>query len=159
MTAQTDWKLSSARYGESAFLPEPDFCPTKDYTDQTNCRNVDAVRKQIARKLDYSLPFLPTAQMAARTVNDMDDFPYNRFFRGVYYKQHPVVFEREAGWRPREDKCYQPVCFEQPGYYPNHCFEGPCSVVFPCYPGFLRKYADKEELEVMLNRTCVAISP
>ena len=31
------------------------------------------------------------------TVTDMNVFPYNRFFRGKYYSDKPIVFNREAG--------------------------------------------------------------
>ena len=37
---------------------------------------------------------------------DMDTFPYPRFYRGVYNNPEAIVFDREAGWRPREDACY-----------------------------------------------------
>jgi hypothetical protein len=41
-------------------------------------------------------------------VNDMDHHPYTRCFRGVYYSSEPIVMEREAGWRPLHNKCYNP---------------------------------------------------
>lgn len=37
---------------------------------------------------------------------DMDTFPYPRFYRGVYDNSEAIVFNREAGWHPREDACY-----------------------------------------------------
>ncbi len=121
--------------------------------------NIQNVRRQMMSKLDYSMPFIPTAQMAAGTVNDMDNFPYKRFFRGRYYESHPIVFEREAGWRPRHDKCYKKEYEYTPSDYPNHCFEAACSIVYPCYPDYLRKYSDAQALDLFLNRKCVLQSP
>ena len=37
----------------------------------------------------------------------------------------------------------------------NHCFESACSVVYPCYPEYLKKYSDKEQMNVMLNKSCL----
>lgn len=37
---------------------------------------------------------------------DMDTFPYPRFYRGVYNNTNAIIFDREAGWHPREDACY-----------------------------------------------------
>jgi len=120
--------------------------------------NILNVRSQIAQKIQAK-PYYATSNTVKRTVDDMDHFPYNRFYRGQYWREKPVVFEREAGYRKRHDNCYKPKFDYIPDPKPNHCFEGPCSVVYPCYPQYLRKYADKNELEVMLNKTCVMKSP
>ena len=130
-----------------------------DFSYGVTDNNIENVRRQMMSKLDYSMPFIPTAQMTAATVNDMDNFPYRRYFRGRYYEQHPIVFEREAGWRPREDDCYKKEYQYSGGHYPYHCFEAACSIVYPCYPDYLRRYADKEELDLFLNRECVLPSP
>jgi hypothetical protein len=39
-------------------------------------------------------------------ITDYDHFPYTRNFRGVYNITTPVIIEREAGFRPRNDQCY-----------------------------------------------------
>lgn len=98
-----------------------------------NTINVDAVRDQIARKLNYSTPFYATIQNATATITDQDQFPYQRYFRGVHNQHQPTVFEREAGWRPRNDNCYKQIL--TPTYYrPEFCWEGPCTTVYPCDP-------------------------
>jgi len=95
--------------------------------------NVQFVRSQIARKLDYNIPYYATRNDAGSAITDMDNFPYNRFFRGVYYEPKPVVFEREAGYRPLNNPCYrkQVLATSNPARY---CWEYPCSTLFPCVP-------------------------
>jgi hypothetical protein len=98
-----------------------------------NRDNVDAIKNQIAYKLNYSTPFYATIQNATATITDQDQFPYQRYFRGVYNDTTPTVMEREAGWRPRYDDCYKQIV--TPTYYrPNFCWEGPCSTIYPCNP-------------------------
>ena len=118
-----------------------------------------AIRDQINQKTNYDRAFYARCDDVGRSVTDMDNFPYNRFFRGDYRSQNPTVINREAGYRPRNNSCYRGVIAHNKYEYPNHCFESACSVVYPCYPGYLHKYSDKEELEVMLNRKCVDRSP
>lgn len=101
-------------------------------------------------------------EAAAYVVTDYDEHPYGRWYRGDYRVSYPRVAEREAGYRPVENRCYS---FTSPpipegaevGNYPNHCFQSAPSVVFPCYPTSLRKYSDKDELEIMLNRAKIPL--
>lgn len=123
-----------------------------------NSHNINTVRRQIARKVDYSLPFYATQDMMNEVVNDIDSFPYKRFYRGRYQSDHPIVFERETGWRVRNDNCYKIRANELSGY-PFHCFQSACSTVYPCYPSYLRKYSDKEQLDVMLNNIEIVQQP
>ena len=99
------------------------------------------------------------APYMASTVNattDMDTFPYPRFFRGDYNSSNAIIFEREAGFKPRRDDCYQLVSgVKTERYYPNHCFQAAPSVQYPCYPEYLRKDADKDEMKYQLFRTHV----
>ena len=37
----------------------------------------------------------------------------------------------------------------------NHCFESAGSVVYPCYPEYLKKYSDADKMNVMLNKSCL----
>ena len=85
----------------------------------------------------------------------MDHFPYSRFFRGVYYSSDPVVFERESGWRAERDSCYGPANCQRQDPYPNHCFQSACSTVYPCYPKYFSKYADRDSMNAQLNRSCI----
>lgn len=115
--------------------------------------NVDNIRQQISQK-KQSAPFYATSTDALGALTDFDTFPYPRWFRGVYTSDKPIIAEREAGWRPRRDNCYAVNSPHAKLPYPNHCFAGPCSVVFPCYPEYLQKFSDQKELEVILNNAC-----
>lgn len=124
------------------------------FTPDINEQNVQNIRAQIQSKKEAN-PYLATVNQSAQVITDYDTFPYPRWFRGVPNSDRPIVAEREAGWRPRHDNCYR---IEKPysseSNYPNHCFEGPCSVVYPCYPKYLQKFSDREALNVMLNNAC-----
>jgi len=120
--------------------------------------NISYIRKQIEKK-NASTPYYAFQDTVSHVSEDLDHFPYTRFYRGQAANPKPIVFEREAGYRQQHDKCYKPLIKATPAEKPQHCWEGPCSVVYPCYPQYLRKYADKNELEVMLNKVCVIKSP
>jgi hypothetical protein len=125
-------------------------------TPLINQNNVESVRFMINKKKS-SNPYYATVGEAGSVLTDYDHFPYTRNWRGVYDSPVPVVNEREAGWRSRNDSCYDvniPVSKLQ-SLYPNHCFEVPCSTVFPCYPEYLAKYSDRAALNVMLNKACI----
>lgn len=119
-------------------------------TEQVNDSNVASIRKQIYMKNGYN-PFFGTINGAQSVITDMDHHPYTRFYRGVYNSSQPVVFEREAGWRPQRDVCYSMNNHAQPGEYPNHCFASACSTVYPCYP---TKNSGRDYMNVQLNRSC-----
>ena len=125
-------------------------------TPMINDLNVANVRSQIARKKGPS-PYHATTQQAVQVITDYDTFPYPRYYRGVPNSSAPIVAEREAGWRPRHDNCYQvnEPPSTMPASYPNHCFQSACSTVFPCYPEYITKYADREMLDTILNRACI----
>jgi len=125
-----------------------------DLTPKLNQQNIEFVRKQIAMKTSTQ-PYFANGESVDNVVTDMDHHPYTRWFRGVYYYPDPIVIEREAGWRPRQDSCYQVIMPPQPSFEPHHCFETPCTTTFPCYPKYLTKYADKEALDVMINNACI----
>ena len=67
----------------------------------------------------------------------------------------PVIAEREAGWRKRQDSCYKVNAPPIRDNYPNHCFQSACSTIYPCYPEYMTKYADKEAMDLLLNKSCV----
>lgn len=126
------------------------------FTPVINDLNVGNVRKQIALKKG-SQPHLATTRQAVQVMTDYDTFPYPRYFRGVPQSTVPIVAEREAGWRPRHDTCYQVLepLPEIGNPYPNHCYQSACSTVFPCYPEYMQKLADREAMDLILNRACI----
>ena len=107
------------------------------FTADMNERSIEYVRRQIERK-NSPLPYYANSLSSRHVITDYDHWPYDRWFRGVYYFSEPVIAEREAGWRPQQQSCYNilppPTRVEEPRY----CFEAPCSTNFPCNPG---KYA------------------
>jgi len=126
--------------------------------DTITSRNISFIRKQINQK-NQSIPYYAFQDTVTNITEDLDHFPYTRFYRGKAKSSTPTVFEREAGYRQQREKCYKPLIEVNPIPKPTHCFEGACSVVYPCYPQYLRKYADKDELEIMLNKVCILKSP
>lgn len=126
-------------------------------TPLINNRNIDNVRMQINMK-NLSMPYHATVKQSAGVLTDYDTFPYPRWYRGVYYSPVPIVSEREAGWRPRRDNCYRmnKPCDNSTISYPNHCFESACSVVYPCYPEYVNKFLEQQQLEVLLNKSCIS---
>ena len=126
-----------------------------NFTQNINSSNVNHVREQIAKKSGF-LPYLATKKEASNILTDYDVFPYPRYFRGVPTSSVPIVAEREAGWRPRHDDCYKVLQPPSKINYPNHCYQAACSTVYPCYPEYLTKYADKELLNVILNKACIS---
>jgi hypothetical protein len=117
-------------------------------------RNIESVRNNINKKIG-SNPYIASNASILPVINDMDHHPYSRFFRGVYYYENPVIFEREAAWRPSQDNCYDvniPIIQEEPL---EHCFQNACSTVLPCFPEYLKKYSDKPLLDTLLNNACV----
>lgn len=95
--------------------------------------NIQNIKNQIQYKLDYNKPFYVFDDTARFVVTDMDHFPYKRFFRGIYDSDMPVVFEREAGYSQLRNWCYQSLRDPKVDKA-KYCWEGPCSVTYPCNP-------------------------
>lgn len=123
-------------------------------TPDMNERSIEHVRAMIKKK-NTNNPFYATNNSVSPVVTDYDHHPYTRWFRGVYYYPDPIIAEREAGWREQENSCYDLVTPVQSEPNPDHCWEAPCSTIFPCRPKYLHRYADKELLDVMINNDCI----
>ena len=124
-------------------------------TANLNERSIDSIRYAISKKISAN-PYFANNKTVTNTITDMDHHPYTRSFRGVYYYPDPIVLEREAGYRKMNDLCYEIVSTKKPDVLPEHCFETACTTILPCRPSYLVKYADKDKLEVMLNRSCIS---
>lgn len=122
-------------------------------TAEINKHSIESIRGEISKKI--SQPYFATKETVQNTITDMDHHPYSRWFRGVYYYPDPIIMEREAGWRPLQNSCYNLVMPVLPDEPPHHCFEVPCTTTLPCYPKYLTKYADKDSLDVMINSACI----
>mgnify|MGYP006000099363 CR=1 FL=1 len=126
-------------------------------TPLVNDLNVSHVRRQIERKKGPD-PYHATVTQSVQVLTDYDTFPYPRYFRGVPNSTVPIVAEREAGWRPRHDMCYnvvEPNGVPEYPPYPNHCFSSACSTTYPCYPEYAARYASLEQMHLILNNKCI----
>jgi len=121
------------------------------YTAETNEKSIETVRAEIKRKT--SRPFLANGKIISNVITDHDHHPYSRFFRGVYYYDDPVIVEREAGFRPIENSCYDMIAPPQPVDDFKLCFEPPCNTIFPCNPS--SSYEDREKREKYVDRMCL----
>lgn len=119
-----------------------------DLTAKTNETSIESLRRAISKKIS-PYPYLANNNSVRRIVTDMDHQPYQRFFRGVYYYPDPIIFEREAGYRPINDRCYKNISENVPEEQPDHCFEVPCSTILPCRPN------SKEKIDTIINNECI----
>jgi hypothetical protein len=118
-----------------------------------NLQNMTNIQYQIQRKKYNETPYFATKTNGKQVVTDYDELPYRRWYRGIPEVNIPIVAEREAGYRPLIKNIY--ITEKSEPEKINHCFESACSVVYPCYPEYLKKDADRDEMNVMLNKTCL----
>ena len=100
-------------------------------TQHITSDNVANIRTQIAAK-NGTEPYRATVVQTREVLTDYDVFPYPRWWRGIPQYPYPIVAEREAGWRPRQDGCYRvatpPTCDDNQ----RTCFQASCSTIYPC---------------------------
>jgi hypothetical protein len=117
--------------------------------------NINSIQEQIRRK-QSDKPHHATIGDVAGFITDVDHFPYTRNFRGLYSSNMPIIYGRDAGWRPRRDECYRPEQQTYPKIKPNHCFSGACNGVKPCRPDELNPISDKDAVDLTLqNRNII----
>ena len=78
-----------------------------------------SLQYQIEQKTKYGKSFYATNESVGKTITDMDNFPYQRFYRGQYQSNEPIIFDRKAGYRHVSNACYKTI----PSYsveYPNY---------------------------------------
>jgi hypothetical protein len=120
-----------------------------------NLNNYENIKEQIYLKQNSTYPIYATLSESSGVLTDYDHFPYTRQFRGDYSSSKPQVIEREAGWRPIYNSCYK-TYNDEVADYPKHCFQMPCSTVYPCYTKYLEKQSDKKEMDLILNNVCIS---
>jgi hypothetical protein len=119
-----------------------------------NFLNSYNLHDQIALK-NGDEPYIPS-HIEKLVITDHDNFPYNRYYRGKYDSDSPIVSDRQAGYRTVNNACYGFNCARvPPTIMRDLCWEAPCSTVYPCYPSYITKYSDKGLLDVMLNNVCI----
>jgi len=122
------YQFSNKAYSE--YPPYPSYITMESLSnsspDDINTANMTNIKKQITKtSFNEEIPEL---------ITDYDHFPYTRWFRGVAESDRPIVAERVAGWRPRNDKCYKPTTCPEV-LKPRLCFQVPCSTQMPCRSG------------------------
>jgi hypothetical protein len=117
-------------------------------------KSIDTVRRKILQKTS-PYPSFSTNRTVINVVTDQDHHPYTRWFRGVSYFPDPIIAEREAGWRPLRDSCYDLIIPSKPEEEQALCFEAPCTTTFPCIPEVSQKYADRKALDTAINKQCI----
>jgi hypothetical protein len=101
-------------------------------SDEINELNQLNVRNMINKK-NTNCVFYGTTCDAESITTDYDHFPYTRWFRGKYNSEDPIIAEREAGFRRRNDACYKLVkCKAELDQKPRICFQYPAGTNFPC---------------------------
>jgi len=128
---------------------------TTNFSKTVNDINYSNIQKQIMKKKGSS-PYFATIADASSVLTDYDVFPYNRWFRGVAQSTKPIVAEREAGWRPIHNNCYDvqyPSNYKE-DQYPNHCIQGSCSTIYPCNPA-QDGYFNKTAKDISINNSCI----
>lgn len=104
------------------------------YSQERTDDNVDFVRDQISQKNSLEGPYYATGNIVENSINDMDHFPYDRYYRGIPDSDCPVVMEREAGYRKQHDYAYTPCPHLPPDIKPKFTFQTAGSVIFPANP-------------------------
>jgi hypothetical protein len=102
-------------------------------SEQINQNNSEFVIETIRRKISNAPCFITDEQLGY-VVTDMDHFPYQRFYRGAIGSYtRPALIEREAGFRPRRDSCYENIKTIEI-HKPQYCWQYPCSSIESCKP-------------------------
>lgn len=118
-----------------------------------NLQNMRNIEYEINRKKYNTEPYYATKRNVVQVITDYDELPYKRWYREIPEINVPIIAEREAGYRPLIKNIYIENKTEPEKI--NHCFESACSIVYPCYPEYLKKYSDKDQMNVLLNQSCL----
>lgn len=83
------------------------------------------------RKNNFSLPYYANKNTITAFPTDITDFPYTRFYRGIYNMNEPIIFDREPGL---SKKLFYKIQNKKEGLVTKpapYFFEYPCSTVVP----------------------------
>lgn len=118
----------------------------KSNAENQRQKNIDSVKREIFYKnnidpyiVDYSI---------YNVQNDMDVFPYPRWFQGVPTDERPIISEREAGWTPKNIvHNHHKIKKKDHLRSANLCFQAACSIVYPCYA--------QDTAYIGVNKACI----
>lgn len=92
------------------------------------------LQQQIQEKMRLHYPHAPNPYLIFETRTDMNQFPYQRFFRGKFDQASPSVYGRPAGYAPIIESI--PTANYTPAPTPiqkSDCFQNACSTILPCH--------------------------
>lgn len=111
--------------------------------------NEEYIRRCILLK-NQSFPYESYADDIKHVITDVDHFPYTRFYRGEYNNSQPIIWEREAGYRPLQN--YNYIKHNLYNVKPHHSpMQLPCNTILP------KKFDEKDNLSMTWG--CVNRSP
>jgi len=111
---------------------------------------METIKLEIEKK-KQSQPYYPDPQLIFQVKTDINEWPYQRYFRGKKDSDRPVVWEREAGYSPILTSINTKNQVNENTLFANCCFQIPCSTILPCNP--------KSQDDLKNNKKCVIISP
>ena len=114
--------------------------------------NQDIIRQQILHKIS-PYPYFPPTQQIFDVKTDVNSQPYHRFFRGRPDSDHPIVWEREAGYARIQSQTTTPPPAALVENNTGMCFQIPCSTVLPC------RTTGKNTCALPNTNDCVYTSP
>jgi len=65
-----------------------------------------SLNQQMRNHANFTIIGLTTADKVTHSITDQDHFPYTRKYRGEIISDDPIVMDRLAGYRPRQDAAY-----------------------------------------------------
>lgn len=120
--------------------------------------NPDSLAFQIQQKNNYNKPYYASNKTIYQFATDLDHFPYERNFRGIYNFDYPVINERQVGWRPRNDSCYRQISFPVIKKA-EFCWQYPCSTIFPCIEARHEPAAPPPPKNVSCGKKAIILPP
>ena len=111
-------------------------------------KNIEAISNEIFLK-NRSTPYI-VGNSIYNLNNEMDHFPYSKWFISIPTEDIPRVKDREAGWQPKNKEFFKTddIIKKEKLKAPNLCFQGPTSIVYPCYV--------QDTSYIGINKACVS---
>jgi|TARA_B100001248_G_scaffold257737_1_gene240760 hypothetical protein len=95
---------------------------------------MDIIQKQINESLSSESAYFPKPNQIFQVQTDINQWPYQRYFRGEASSFEPIVWEREAGFQEILVQSSVPsIIGFQNEIETSTCFQIPCSTTLPCY--------------------------
>ena len=116
----------------------------KNLTPEINQQSAETVRALVKQKMSGA-PFTVSNGAVSKVITDMDCISavYPRFWRGIPEFTSPVIFEREAGYRPLNSDCYKPFGWVERPPPPDSWFSPPCATVTPAYSNIYSQWEQR----------------